>query len=142
MAGGAGGPLTEHGLDAVVPNCRRCLASLDSLFPEVEPDNRVELVSQLAVDAVSKTGGAHIRHVPGDQMETLRRAVRKAIREYLGFGSNTYVIESSLHVVCAEAYEAVEESQMQKAAAAIERAYAGMEPIEDPEHVISWRTWG
>ncbi len=142
MAGGDGGPLSEHGLDAAAPSCRRCLASIDRRLPTVEPDDRIGLLSQLATEAVRQVGSAEINHVPGDQMESLRRAIRRTIRERLGYKSNTYVVESTLHVVCAEAFEAVRESQMNEAAAAWSRALAGVEPTADPDHVISWRTLG
>lgn len=142
MAGGGGGPLTEHGLDAVAPSCRRCLASLDRWFPAVEPDDRIQLLSQLATEAVNQVGSAMVTHVPGDQMEPLRRAVRTAIRERLGYRSNTVVTESTLHVWCDEAFEVVRESQMNEVAATLERAFAGIEPTADPDHVISWRTVG
>jgi hypothetical protein len=52
------------------------------------------------------------------------------------------MVESTLHVVCAEAFEAVRASQMNEAAAAWSRALAGVEPTADPDHVISWRTLG
>jgi hypothetical protein len=143
MAGGAGGPLSDYGLDAYAPSCRRCLASLDRLFPSVLPDDRIGLLSRLATDAVRKVGSAVLKDVPGDQMEPLRRAVRRAIRNQLGYKSNTIVIENTLHVVSDEAFEVVRDSQMKEAAMAMERILAGIEPEQsDPGHVISWRVLG
>jgi hypothetical protein len=79
---------------------RRCLASLDKLFPEPQRDDRFPLVAQLAADLVIEHGYAEITHVPGDQQSALRKHVRLAVRRRTGHTIQTFAHESMVIFVC------------------------------------------
>lgn len=126
-----------------VPSCRRCLASIDRLFPTPVPDGRIGLIAALAVDALRAHGYAEVVGVPGDQMPALRRAVRAAIRKQLGYSSQTFVHGSRLLVSSAEAYAPHAERHLTEAARAMDTYFTDEKPppIDDSGWRFHWATW-
>lgn len=126
------------------PSCRRCLASIDPLFPQPPRDPRTDLVASFVVDAVEEHGLAEVVGVPGDQVAELRRTVRKAIRSRLGYSSNTHVSEGRLIVECPQAYAQHADRHLAEAAAVMNALFAGDEPasVDDSGWRIRWSAWG
>jgi hypothetical protein len=143
MASGEGGPIGEFGEDeAFAPTCRRCLASLDRLFPEPQRDDRFPLVAQLTTDLVIEHGYAEIRHVPGDQQSALRKHVRLAVRRRTGHTIQTFVHESMVIFVCEPIHKQHETENMREVAEVMNSFLTG-EPIQIQERAwrLSWDTW-
>jgi hypothetical protein len=147
MTAGEAGPVdTWDDEDDVIlaPTCRACLSSVDRLLPRPQPDARVPLVAALAAEAIEGHGGAEVHGVPGDQMTVLRKAVRRAVRDRLAYGCQTYVVDDRLFVSCPEAFERVRGTQDHLMAAYLGAVLDGSErPAVDPaEWRIRWQTWG
>ncbi|MGX7676602.1 hypothetical protein [Plantactinospora sp. DSM 117369] len=144
MVGGDGGAVGRYGDVAYAPTCRRCLTLIDRHFPEPEPDDRLALVAQLASDVVvDRRGYVEIHHVPGDQQDALRRAVRAAIRKRADHPVRTYSVNGVIYVECQAVYDRYARQNDREAADAVDVVLKG-EPPPHREHdwVISWATWG
>jgi hypothetical protein len=144
MVGGDGGAVGRHGEVSFAPTCRRCLTLIDRYFPKSTPDARLDLVAELAADAViTHRGFAEIHGVPGDQQDELRRKVRTLIRRRTGHSARTYSADGILFVECEAIYRRLADQGDREAAEAIRAAFAG-EPLPRRERdwVISWGTWG
>ncbi len=63
------------------PSCRRCLGILDKQFPTPLPDDRLGWNVIRCVEELEQWGSIHIRGVPADQAELLRKAVRSEARK-------------------------------------------------------------
>ncbi|MFI5960403.1 hypothetical protein [Cryptosporangium sp. NPDC051539] len=123
MVGGDGGPVGRSELVAFAPTCRRCLALIDRHFPAPERDSRLDLVAQLAADAVvERRGFAEIHDVPGDQQAELRKAVRGLIRVRTHHSVRTFVDDGIVYVECP--------------------ALSGTHGRPDAPETVSWRAWG
>ena len=143
MVGGDGGAVGRYGEVAFAPTCRRCLSSIDKLFPKPVADDRLALVTQLAADVVDQHGFAEIHDVQGDQQDQLRKSVRASIRERTGHAVRTYSISGVVYVECQGIYDQHADRHGRAAAEAIGAVLAG-EPAPERERdwVISWSAWG
>jgi hypothetical protein len=144
MVGGDGGAIDRYGDVAYAPTCRRCLTLIDRHFPKPEPDDRLALVAQLASDVVmDRRGYAEIHHVPGDQQDTLRKAVRAAIRKRVDHSVRTYSINGVIYVECRAVYDRYAHQNDCEAANAVSAVLKGEPPPQrERDWVISWTTWG
>jgi hypothetical protein len=126
------------------PSCRRCLTSIDRLFPDPPRDPRTDLIASLVVDALEEHGLAEVVGVPGDQMAELRRTVHQAIKSRLGYPSNTHVHESRLIVDCRQAYSRHAGRRMDEAAAVMNALVTDAEQasVDDSGWRIRWSAWG
>jgi hypothetical protein len=84
MAAGSAGPLSEVAWEALAPDCRRCMASIDWLLPSVPPDDRIEplcdqivqtrrpliALSQRHAPASSRLPGRDAGHAPNSRHES------------------------------------------------------------------------
>ena len=144
MIPGEGGPWNESSERvAFAPNCRRCLATMDKLFPAPLPDQRLPLVAQLVTDAVLEHGRAEVRGVPGDQQQSVRSAVRMLVRQRAGRSCRSYVHESRIFFVSEAIHAEHAEENMRAANEAIDLALSGgdLTPISEPAWCLSWDTW-
>ena len=125
------------------PTCRRCMASVDRLFPRPPRDARVDLIAHLVVDALQEQGVAEVVGVPGDQMSALRAAVRRAVKNRLGFKLKTHVLGGRLIIDCPEAYAPHEEAHMQKVAEAMNAIFTDGDAsrVDDSGWRFHWATW-
>lgn len=144
MVGGDGGAVGRHGDVAYAPTCRRCLALIDRHFPKPEPDDRLALVAQLATDVVmDRRGYVEIHHVPGDQQDALRKAIRAAIRRRTDHPVRTYSISGAIYVECQAMYDRYARQNGREAADAVGAVLRGEPPPQrERDWVISWATWG
>jgi hypothetical protein len=143
MVGGDGGAVGPFGGVAFGPSCRRCLTLIDRHFPRPVPDRRLDLVAELAADAVrSQRGYAEIHDVPGDQQDALRRKVRALIRARTGHPVRTYLVNDVVYVDCRAISDQHADDSNREAAEAISTVLTGRprRPREQP-WVISWVSW-
>jgi hypothetical protein len=144
MVGGDGGAVGRYGDVAYAPTCRRCLTLIDRHFPPPKPDDRLELVAQLAADVVvDRRGFAEIHHVPGDQQDALRKAIRTAIRKRVDHSVRTHSINGVIYVECQAMYDRHARQNDHGAAGAIDAVLKGEPPPHrERDWIISWETWG
>ncbi|MEV0610813.1 hypothetical protein AB0I61_31080 [Polymorphospora rubra] len=144
MVGGDGGALGRYGDVAHAPTCRRCLILIDRHFPQPAPDDRLALVAQLAADVVvDRRGFAEIHHVPGDQQDALRKAIRTAIRRRVDHSVRTHSINGVIYVECQAMYDRHAHQNDHEAADAIDAVLKGEPPPHcERDWIISWETWG
>lgn len=93
--------------EASAPSCRRCLALMDKLFPEPEPelDERFDLAVQAGTVAEHGYGYAEMWNAPGDQQAALRKQVRSAVKKRTGHPTQTLARGSLLVFVCAPIHQ-------------------------------------
>ena len=125
----------------LVPTCRRCLTTIDKMFPEPTADARVELVASLIATAVEAYGSAEVLGVPGDQMKQLRVATRRELKRRLGFAGTTCIAMDRLIVTCDQATELAREVMERQAVATIRLDGRDRVPMPDPDWRIHWTAW-
>lgn len=134
---------------AHVPDCKLCLRIIGGLLDSTDPDERINLICRLAMEKVIAISEARIEHVPGDQTEHLRKALRTALRQRKLTG-RTYahptVMGVTVTVTSTAAYNAIpEEVNHARMMRVIERMSAGLsgeEPEPIPEEESAWIDWG
>jgi hypothetical protein len=143
MVGGEAGPVSRSGEVAFAPSCRRCLALIDRHFPTPQAAPRLDLVAQVAADTViGHRGYVEIHHVPGDQQQALRQAVRSLIRRRTGHSVRTHVINEAIYVVCEAIHDQHALEDQRDAADAVGRYLAGEPPLRtNREWVVDWNAW-
>ncbi len=65
---------------AVAPDCRACLTIIARPLTPTATDDRIGPLAAAMAQAVRENGSSHCWHVPGDQADRLRSAVRKHLR--------------------------------------------------------------
>lgn len=142
MAAGSAGPLSEVAWEALAPDCRRCMASIDRLLPSVPPDDRIEPLCDQIVQTVEQWGFAEVTDVPGDQAAAMRAAARASIRRVLGSGSRTYLADHLVRIDCPERLR-LERTRMRHEELVVAHRAARREgrPVETPWR-LSWRLFG
>jgi hypothetical protein len=140
MAAGDGGPLYRDQPIQYAPTCRRCLASLDRRFPVPSPDERVELVVELAARAVEEHGSAEIIGVPGDQVASLRTELRRLFRQRFGHAGKTWLVNDLLLVTCDQATEQVRLAERQEVVRSLYQGAITV-PVDDSGWRIHWHAW-
>lgn len=117
---------------------------LDKLFPAPPPDGRIPLIAQLATDLLTEHGLAEVRAVPGDQLESLRTAIRALVRQRTGHPIRTLVRDDMIHMVCEPVYDLHAEEYQRIAVRAIPSLLldgAQAEPPALPDTIIVWDAW-
>jgi hypothetical protein len=124
------------------PSCRRCLALMDSLFPEPKLNDRFDLVVQVITDNVAEHGYAEMWHVPGDQQAALRKQVRSEVRKRTGYGIQTIAPGTMVVFVCEPISEQHRDERMRAATEAMSSVLTGeaAAPLPTPWR-MSWDTW-
>jgi hypothetical protein len=107
MAAGEGGALGRWHEVSLAPTCRSCLRVLDTWFPKAESPAGIELLAVIVAEKVEAFGSAHVTGVPAENLEAMRRAVRKRLRAK-GFRSETHVVNAVVHVFSDDAYAAID----------------------------------
>jgi hypothetical protein len=139
MAAGAVGPLRSDQDIQLAPTCRRCLTSVDRMFPTPEPDGRVAVLAEVAARAVQEHGSAEVYGVPGDQVRPFRDALRREFRRRFGHTGRTWLVDDVLLASCDEATETVRLAQAQ---AVVNSLYSSDTPADDSAWRLRWHTWG
>lgn len=145
MAPGEGAPLHLWEEESLAPTCRSCLRVMDGWFPRADTPSGVGLLAWVVADTVEATASAYIHGVPAEHVESVRRAVRKQLRER-GFGSQTRVVNEVVFVSSDDAYDAIDpESKSRWTADVLDRAYRGEAPdiakTDSELGVVHWGTW-
>ena len=144
MVGGDGGPVDRYRETAFAPTCKRCLAIMDKHFPLPAPAAQLELVAQLAADAViEQRGFAEVHRVPGDQQDALRKAIRRLVRQRSGESVRSFVAHSVVYVYCEAIYQQHADEGQKEIAEALNAIMTGERPVArpEPEWRISWTAW-
>lgn len=121
------------------PTCRRCLARLDSQFPQPAPDQRIGLVAALVAQAVDEHGSAEVVGVPGDQLPALRRAIQRELRGRYGAPGRTWAVNDFL--VVAHDATANSPAALERQHAAVANLYNEIPVVPDTDWRIHWWTW-
>lgn len=128
---------------AHAPNCRSCLRIATRDLATRPPDERIPLVTALAVQEVVEMSFTRIDGVPGDQAESLRTAIRKELRRR-GLQGSTHLLGNTVFVVSDDAWQALPQSERdaldRQAADVIGATLAGDDPLP-PRHRLHWDTW-
>lgn len=144
MAAGEGGTFRRWQEVSLAPTCRSCLRVVDTWFPTSGAPGGVELLASVVADTVETYGSAHLTSVPAEQVEAVRRAARKHLRDR-GFRSRTYVVNAVVHVISDDAYEAIDPAVSQRwVNEALPRIDAGESGGASPvaaERGVDWHTW-
>lgn len=144
MAAGADDPTLLWRDAAFAPTCRACLRVVDSWLPKSTAPPGVRLLAEVVADAVVERSSTYVTGVPGEHLETTRRAIRKALRDR-GFRSNTHVLDDVLSVWSDDVYNGLDRDELgASAAAAIGRIMTGEvsdAPAPSPQATIAWSTW-
>lgn len=129
--------------DAVSPSCRRCLSCLDAKLPTPPKHPGLATIIELVVGAVRDHGTAEITGVPGDQLTHLRRGIREAVRQELGFNARTFSRDGLVVVSSDEAMIPHQSRHMQEAARRMDAIFSGRDlpPIDDSDWRFRWSTW-
>jgi hypothetical protein len=126
---------------AYAPTCRSCLRVVDSWLPKSTAPVGVSLLAQVVADAVVERSSTYVTGVPGEHLESTRRAIRKALRDR-GFRSNTHVIDDVLAVWSDDAYQALDPDELGSSLkVALDRIVAGEVREGTPAPTIAWSTW-
>ena len=126
---------------AYAPTFRACLRVIDSWFPKSTAPVGVSLLAQVVADAVVERSSTYVTGVPGEHLESTRRAIRKALRDR-GFRSNTHVIDDVLAVWSDDAYQAFDPDELGASLkVALDRIVAGVPREGTPAPTIAWHTW-
>ncbi len=141
MAAGADDPTLLWQDAAFAPTCRACLRVLDTWFPKSTAPPGVGLLAEVVADAVAERSSTFVTGVPGEHLETTRRAIRKTLRDR-GLISGTRSIDGTLVVWSDDAYHVLDRDGLgTSTAAAIGRIMAG--EVSDalapsPQATIAW----
>lgn len=143
MIGGEGGSLSHWDPDetAFAPTCRRCMTSMDKLFPAPTPDPRLPLVGRMVADLIIEHGFAEIYHVPGDQLESLRKLIRKLVRAETGHPIETHHFGDVLYLACDPIYKTHALEYQREAVEALSNYLHGDGIPREPKARVSWTTW-
>jgi hypothetical protein len=97
----------------------------------------------LILQALREHGNAEVLGVPGDQLGMLRRAIRKAVHQELGFSVATLVKDDLLVIMSKEAYGPHEERHLAEAMARLNDVFMDREvdPIDDSGWRFRWSTF-
>lgn len=144
MIGGEGGTLGQwDDVTAFAPTCRKCLASLDKLFPAPTDNERLPLIAQVVADLIVEHGFAEIHDVPGDQLAALRKQIRAKVRAATGHPIETHHINDVLYLSCDPIYRTHAVEYQREAVQAVQDLLSGdgtLTPM-DPKSTASWTTW-
>lgn len=142
MAAGADDPTLLWQDAAFAPTCRACLRVLDTWLPKSTAPSGVGLLAEVVADAVAERSSTYVTGVPGEHLETTRRAIRKALRDR-GLNSGTRSIDGTLVVWSDDAYNALDRDELgANTARAIGRIMAGeASEAPTPQATIAWSTW-
>ncbi len=142
MEPGDGPPFDGSGTGVYAPSCGNCLRIISNRLEGVAPDGRIPLVASLVVTEVLAEAGTVITGVPGDQVESLRTAIRDQCRR-LGIPCRTYPMGGDLHVVSERLWDDMPSDQKSeiesRAISAVADAIQGR-PVT--RRGIAWDTWG
>lgn len=145
MAAGDGGTFQRWQEVALSPTCRSCLRAVDAWFPATDAPGGIELLASVVADTVEALGSAHITSVPAEHLEATRRATRRRLRQR-GFRSQTYVVNTVVHVISDDASQAVDpavrKGRINEAMARIDAGGSSTDhsPVVTG-HGIDWHTW-
>jgi hypothetical protein len=103
----------------------------------------VDVIADLVVGALMEHGTAEVVGVPGDQMPAMRMAVRRAVKNHLGFKLSTHVRGGRLFIDCPEAYAPHSQAHMQRVAESMDAMFSGKEvpAVDNSGWRIRWATW-
>jgi hypothetical protein len=148
MATADGPTIVPWAKPSFAPDCGSCLRIVSRRLSSTEPDDRLALLSALAVEQVTRVGSAQVVGVPGDQTDAFRRHLQGALRARHLRGI-TKVIADTVFVVSDDAWDQVPADEKQAssraAAAALDELLTGSASpalAADQDWVIDWRTWG
>jgi hypothetical protein len=148
MSPGEGGTWLPWQEVSLVPTCRACLRVIDSWLPVASTPTGIDLLASIVADRVESLGYARVLGAPAEQVEALRRIVRKHLRSR-GYRSETHHVNGVVHVFSEDAHAAIDPdvhaAREHEMTARIAKLLAGAKPeparIEDQPDVISWSTW-
>jgi len=145
MAAGADDPTLLWQDAAFAPTCRGCLRVLDSWLPKSTAPAGMPLLAEVVADAVVARSSTYVTGVPGEHLESTRRAIRKALRDR-GLNSGTRAVDDLLVVWSNDAYQALDPDELgASTAAAIERIMGNetsLAPVpRSSQATIGWNTW-
>ncbi len=145
MAAGEDGPFRRWQEISLAPTCRSCLRVVDGWFPATEAPVGIGLLAWVVADTVEALGSAYITGVPAEQVEPVRRAARKYLRER-GFRSQTSVVNSVVLVTSDDAYQSMDPALRRRwLDGAVAQVTTGAEPVDGQgdgvEEAIDWHTW-
>lgn len=125
-----------------LPHAEGCLASLDAQLPDPPRSSAIRVIADLVLRALREHGTAQVLGVPG-QLGLLRRAIRKAVHDELGFSVETLAKGGLLVVMSKEAYAPHAERHLTEAMERLDDVFNGreVEPIDDSEWHFRWSTW-
>jgi len=143
MIGGDGCSVSQWDADetAFAPTCRRCLAAMDKLFPPPAPDPRLPVIARVVADLIIEHGFAEVHHIPGDQVETLRKQIRKLVRADSGHPIETHHLADVLYLACDPIYQTHAMEYQREAVEALSNYLHGDGVPREPKARISWTTW-
>ncbi len=148
MAPGEGPKLYDWQEPVFAPSCKACNNIISKTLKSTEPDDRIDLISKMAMECVNRCGSSTIFHVPGDQIEHLRKALRIALKKN-NLKGYTYATTLTVIVGSTQAYEAIPQKETEaRHRRMMERMNDHWEGREmrplDPrdEHQIDWQLWG
>jgi len=142
MIAGDGPSVSPYGEKAFAPDCKSCLRILASKLDSTVPDDRIRLVSALAVEETMLRGSATIAGVPGDQTDALRRAIRSVFRAN-GAHCGTRVFNGAVVVWLEDDLPSDREAEVAaEARDAVARISVDEPTMQPQDRVIHWSTWG
>lgn len=142
MEPGDGPPFDPAGTSVHAPSCRNCLRIISADLESGTPDGRIPLIVGLVVDEVLAGAGTVVTGVPGEQLEPLRSAIRRRLRN-LRVPCRTYPLGGDLHVVSEDLWNDMPEDR--KAQIGVQAAEAVADAIQGRpvrRQGIDWGTWG
>lgn len=131
--------------EVVAPECKKCLRTLDKLFPAPDVKPAVHILADLAAEQVVEHGSTEIHRVPADQVEALRKFAKHALRAK-GFSARTYLRGDIVIVWSDAAHDAipveVQRARDREVADAMTARYEGVErPPRATPWRLYWTTW-
>lgn len=145
MAASEAGTLRRWQEVSVAPTCRSCLRVVDTWFPTAQAPAGIELLAAIVTERVEAFGSAHVTGVPAENLEAVRRAVRKHLRAK-GFRSETHVVNAVVHVISHDAYAAIDpaltKEWINQAVSRIGSGTGGDEQtLDTARDAVDWNTW-
>jgi len=107
MAPGEGGTWLPWQEVALAPTCRACLRVIDSWLPVADTPTGIELLASIVADTVESFGYARVLGAPAEQVEALRRTIRKHLRTR-GFRCETHHVNGVVHLFSEDAHAAID----------------------------------